>query len=71
MNQALDNQQVNVNRNAASEINGLKTPQQPDYLGAALKIGNTAYGAYTKGSTVGGGVNSMEDLYHSRRGVGD
>lgn len=40
-NMALDNQLVNVNRNAASEINSLKRPETPDYLGTALKIGTS------------------------------
>lgn len=70
VNQSLDNQQLNVNRGAASSANQMKTPQQPDYLGSALKIGNTAYGMYTP-STTSGGVNSMDDLYRSNRGVGD
>ena len=46
-NMALDNQLVNVNRNAASEVNSLKAPTNPDYLGAALKIGS-AYVDYKK-----------------------
>lgn len=44
-NIALDNQLVNVNRNSASEINSLKAPAPVDYLGAALRIGNTLNGA--------------------------
>lgn len=47
-NMALDNQLTNVNRSAASEINSLKTPVTPDYLGAGLKIGS-AYMDYKKG----------------------
>lgn len=46
-NMALDNQLTNVNNNATSTINGLKTPAPVDYLGAALKIG----GAYVGGPT--------------------
>lgn len=38
-NMALDNQLQNVNNQAASTINNLKTPAPVDYLGAALKIG--------------------------------
>lgn len=36
----LDLQRENVYANAASSINGLKTPATPDYLGGALKIAN-------------------------------
>ena len=36
---ALENQRLNVYANAASTINGLATPVQPDYLSAGLKIG--------------------------------
>lgn len=40
---AIDNQRTNVRVNAASQINSLKTPQSPDYLGAALRIGQSYY----------------------------
>lgn len=40
---ALDNQRQNIYANAASTINGLKTPAMPDYLSAGLKIGQTYY----------------------------
>jgi len=40
---AIDNQRKNAQSNAASQINQLKTPQSPDYLGAALRIGQAAY----------------------------
>ena len=40
---AIDNQRTNAQVNAASQINSLKTPQAPDYLGAALKIGQAVY----------------------------
>ena len=40
---AIDNQRTNAQVNAASQINSLKTPQSPDYLGAALRIGQAAY----------------------------
>ena len=40
---ALDNQRTNAQVNAASQINSLKTPKSPDYLGAALKIGQAVY----------------------------
>lgn len=43
---AIMNQRENVYSGAASQINGLQTPQAPDYLGAALKIGTTAYDYY-------------------------
>lgn len=36
---AIQNQRENVYANAASTINGLKTPAMPDYFGQALKIG--------------------------------
>lgn len=42
-NMALDNQLQNVNNSAESTINGLKTPNPVDYLGAALKIGTAGY----------------------------
>ena len=45
-NMALDNQLQNVNNQAASTINNLKTPSPVDYLGAGLKIG-TAYTDYS------------------------
>lgn len=35
---ALENQRLNVYSNAASTINGLKTPAQPDYISAGLKL---------------------------------
>lgn len=41
--QALNNQRENIDINAASSINQLKTPQAPDYIGAALRIGTAAY----------------------------
>lgn len=43
---AINNQRENIGINAANQINSLKTPQSPDYLGAALRIGNTAYDYY-------------------------
>ena len=42
---AIDNQRTNAQVTAASQINSLKTPKSPDYLGAALRIG-TAYDDY-------------------------
>jgi hypothetical protein len=41
--QAIALQRDNVNINAASQVNQLKTPAAPDYLGAALRIGNSVY----------------------------
>jgi hypothetical protein len=35
---ALENQRLNIYSNAASTINGLKTPLQPDYITAGLKV---------------------------------
>jgi hypothetical protein len=43
---AIANQRENVDINAASQINSLKTPAMPDYFGAALRIGNAAYNGY-------------------------
>jgi len=36
---AIQNQRENIYADAASAINGLKTPQMPDYFGAALRSG--------------------------------
>lgn len=36
-------QRENVNTNAASQINSLKTPAMPDYFTAGLRIGNAVY----------------------------
>jgi hypothetical protein len=41
--QAIAIQRENVDTNAASQINQLKTPTMPDYFSAALRIGNAAY----------------------------
>lgn len=68
VNQSLDNQQTNVNRGAASEINSLKTPNQPDYLGTALKIGSAAYGQYTQ-SSISGGSGSAWNPNYSHEGT--
>lgn len=67
INQGLDAQLTNVNRNAASEVNSLKAPIRPDYLGAALKIGNAAYGSYTAGSTAS--ASAPEPNYPNRIGM--
>lgn len=40
---AIEAEKMNMWSGTASAINSLKTPQQPDYLGAALKIGTTYY----------------------------
>ena len=40
---AIDNQRTNARVTAASQINSLKTPQSPDYLGAGLRIGQAVY----------------------------
>lgn len=37
---AIDNQRINIQTNAANQINSLKTPAMPDYFSAALRIGN-------------------------------
>jgi len=41
--QGIANQRENVDINAASQINSLKTPAMPDYFGAALRIGKSVY----------------------------
>lgn len=41
--QAINSQRQNARTNAASQINSLRTPQAPDYLGAALRIGTAVY----------------------------
>ena len=43
---AIDNQRKNAQINATSQINKLETPKSPDYLGAALKIGQATYDYY-------------------------
>jgi hypothetical protein len=48
-NMAFDNQLQNVNNQASTTINSLKTPAPVDYLGAALKIGE-GYQTYQKNS---------------------
>lgn len=40
---AIDNQRININNTATSQINSLKTPAAPDYMGAALRIGTAVY----------------------------
>ena len=40
---AIANQRENIDINAASQINSLKTPAMPDYFGAALRIGRSVY----------------------------
>nr|WP_217345073.1 hypothetical protein [Noviherbaspirillum sp. L7-7A]MBV0879292.1 hypothetical protein [Noviherbaspirillum sp. L7-7A] len=44
---ALNMQRENVQTSAVNQVSQLKTPQAPDYLGAALKIGG-AYSTYQK-----------------------
>lgn len=51
---AINNQRQNVYANAASTINGLKTPQQPDYLGAGLKIAGAGYDFKQRGGKIPG-----------------
>lgn len=43
---AINNQRENIGIDAASQINSLKTPAAPDYMGAALRIGTAAYDYY-------------------------
>lgn len=43
---AIENQRQNIDINAASQINSLKTPAMPDYFGAALRIGSAVYQGY-------------------------
>lgn len=40
---AINNQRENININASSQINSLKTPAMPDYFTAGLRIGNAIY----------------------------
>jgi uncharacterized protein HemX len=40
---AMDTQRLNVQTSAVNQVSQLKTPQAPDYIGAALKIGSAAY----------------------------
>lgn len=47
------NQRVSINNGTTSAINQLKTPQAPDYVGAALKIG-AAYNNYKNPPKTGG-----------------
>lgn len=49
--QAIALQRDNININAASQINQLKTPAAPDYVGAALRIGTAMYD-YNKATNV-------------------
>lgn len=42
---ASDNSRQNINAQATSAMNHLQTPQAPDYIGAALKIGSAYYGS--------------------------
>lgn len=41
----LNSQRTNINNSAASQVNYLRTPQAPDYIGAGLRIGS-AYANY-------------------------
>jgi len=50
-NSAIQNKRDNVYADAASTINGLKTPAMPDYAGAALKIAG-AYNNYQNPTAV-------------------
>jgi len=70
VNMSLNNQLTNVNRGAAGEINSLRSPAKPDYLGAALKIGS-AYAGYSSGARTTGGRDPMNSIYYSNRGMGD
>lgn len=66
-NMALQSQMTNVNNRTTSDINSLRTPASPDYLGTALKIGGAAYGSYVGGSK---GTEGW-DLSRTNRGSGD
>ena len=51
---SLENQRQNSWASAASTVNGLRTPVQPDYMSAALKVANqgaTTYSQYGKTTT--------------------
>ena len=43
---AIETDKMNAWAGTASAINSLKTPVQPDYIGAGLKIGSLGYDAY-------------------------
>ena len=45
-NTALNGQRENAFNQTASNINQLKTPTAPDYLGAGLRLGSSALGTY-------------------------
>lgn len=47
---ALENQRANVYADAATTINGLKSPAQPDYISMGLKIGQAGL-TYAKDTT--------------------
>jgi hypothetical protein len=40
---AIENQRQNIQTSAANQINSLKSPAAPDYMGAALRIGTAVY----------------------------
>lgn len=44
---SLENQRQNVHAQAASSINGLQTPQMPDYMTAGLRIADAGYKYYS------------------------
>lgn len=71
VNEDLNSRLTNVNRGASTEINALKTPAQPDYLGTALRIGNAAYGKYGPSYQSSPGVDSIADLGKRTTGIGD
>jgi hypothetical protein len=45
-NESLNSKRENAYNMNASDINGLRTPQAPDYAGAALRIGQAGMSAY-------------------------
>lgn len=61
-------QRQNVYASAASTINGLKTPVQPDYMSAGLKIANAAVG-YGNASLSTPGM-STTDIMKGSAGTG-
>ena len=49
---SIENQRQNSWASAASTINGLKTPTQPDYMSAGLKIANQGLSTYSSMSKI-------------------
>ena len=69
-NLALDSQLTNVNSQTTSGFNQMKTPQAPDYLGTALKIGSSYMGASNaSGSTNSAANTNWSNVDYQQRGL--